>query len=284
MSKNTTMKIEIFFAITFIIMWSCFVVIMGVPEIFYKLGGATGLFLFLPVLFIFSLKFIAMRSVFHSILFTIVSLLPFNYFCYYFANNIIEINFIIHIYLIALPVSLVSITIFITISNFMPLSVQTDFLLVREDAKMYGRFMQFLFALLFFSLSIYIPFIVMIDGMNTFDGLQISLAGLIIGGIVFLLLTRKTSVQTFNYFAKPITRIKTDVKIVKQKYFLTLLFLLTFCTYFELYYRKLWMTWWETAAFLVIYSMILLKFGEIVFYPVSTVSDRPDVLKLPSFD
>jgi hypothetical protein len=243
------------------------------------LGGSIGMFFVLPLFILATLFSQRYTSLLWAIIITIAGFIIFNYVFSYLVIHNNSYGLMLSAYIISFPLAVILTGVILTISFFLSFDRTRD-IQSSEDIDSIRNFYGFIVASIALPPLTPIIFIPLIH-RNIFRSCFImSMAALIIGFIFFLMKMRKVTIDTLNYYSKPIQRIMIYSK--KNESIFIIGILLFFSSYFEMLHRKEWIVWIETALGLVCYVLILNKFGKLIISPTINNNFRPQYLYLPS--
>ena len=103
-----------------------------------------------------------------------------------------------------------------------------------------------------------------------------------VGCIILLIETARVPMGTIAHFAKPLVKLKADIKKVRIILFIFIFSLSVYSFHKEFEYRGQWLIWMETWGIFVIYVMILYKFIKVIFISSTPYIAGPNNIHLPS--
>jgi hypothetical protein len=181
------------------------------------------------------------------------------------------------------PIGIILIGVGATMQYFLPFdSMHT--MKKKEDILTLRHYFVFLMLALMIPTMLAIPIVDLLKGLDHINSISyLVILGLFtIGCLVIVLKTRKVSLETLNYFSKPIPRFNVDVKKAKKWLTSSIIVFVLFSLGMEFIYRKQWLIWSETIISFIIYVFILFKFGAILFIPIQSNRDHQINTYLPS--
>jgi hypothetical protein len=273
---------NIFFIFVFLSAWVSILIYIGIPQTYKMLGGSTGIYFLLPLIVCIILKYKELWKLIWSLILVLVGLIATNYLYSYFFFNPKIFNFITTIYIIYFPITLIVMGYVFTIQNLIAFEKKADF--KKKDNGALSNFGMLVGLIFSMPPLIGIPILNVLKGSeNIFlRGYQIEFGILITSFIVFLLDSRKISTETLYYFGKKIRKFNGNIVTFRKSLIIGIFILLVFSTHWEFFYRGQWILWAESIIILITYSIMLYRFGRILFTPDGYQFQKPSDYYLPS--
>jgi len=263
--------------------WVAILIYIGLPELFGMLGGCAVLFLLLPLVVVMTLNHKNYSKLLWAVFFSFMGYILVNYLYSYYVTEYKNYRFLTTSYLIFLPLYCIPIGYWLTISCLIK-DYKSKEIVDDTDRKVLLNFLQFCIATLLIPPLFVIQFIVVLeDNRNVISSCY--LIGLCIVGIsnfVFLVKMRRVSLETLNYFSKPIQRFTSNIANVRKWFIIGTITMLMFAFGLECIYRNQWLILLVTAIAFVMHVAVLSRLGNILFVPIAIDGERPSNLYLPS--
>lgn len=156
--------------------------------------------------------------------------------------------------------------------------------LSEKEKKSLRNFVGFLVAVFWIPVLSIIPILELLKSLKNINsiGYQIALGGLITGGILFLFEANKIPLEVINYFSKPMERFDMDKRKIRNYLLFGTIVFFFVSSYWEVLYRGHYIIWLQSYTTLVIWVMILYKFGTVIFIPIEPNRIRSEKVYLPS--
>lgn len=262
-------------AFIFLLGWTSILIYSGMPQLFEILGGISWFYFAVAFLVCMTLGNKLPQKLLWSIVLTMIGFILVNCCYSYFMFNNRDLTILVRSYLMFTPISIILIGIGATMQYFLPFDgMQT--IKKKEDVLTLRHYYVFVMSALLIPTMLAIPIVDLLKGLDNINSISylIILGLFAIGCLVIVLQTRKVSLETLNYFSKPIPRFDVDAKKVKKWLTSSIVVFVLFSLGMELIYRKQWFIWSETIISFIIYVFILFKFGAILFIPIQSNIDH----------
>ncbi len=266
----------------FLLVWSLCILIIGIPQIYFLLGGTTGLFFLMPVIASICFVYSSLQKVVWSSLLTLGSLIVINGAYSYFFKNPRDLDLLITSYILCIPVALIVSGYSCTLESFVDLRGKTG--LKHQDTKFLRYFSVFLLGNSSIAACITI---IMVGSFEKLDliiamGYQIILGGFMTGCLLFANEARKFPKEASIHLSKLNVKFHCSARHFKTVFAGGILAFLAFSTYWEVFYRKAWVMWGETVVVFIGYIFLLWKFGAEPFLDTTNREIQPDRINIPS--
>ena len=259
------------FVFLFLASWSVFILSIGIPEIFPRLGACLGFYFLLPFIALLSLRYKAFKKLLWATILTLAGLVAINYMIWYFSNMDKNYNLLIRLYVVGLPLMAVAAGYTIAIHNFFVARGEED----RRRLKPFFGFLCASFMMPWVS-CLLIIITLLIEKVKNINiiAYQVGLGCLITSGLILFIGARKISISTLDYYAQHIPRFAFDIRRIRRWLIIIgTCFLLSFSISLEPL-RRDWLTWTESGIIFVVFMATLYRFGRIIFFPMQLQNQK----------